>query len=93
MTKKPDQTRISITWQEPAMLQIGKAGVSDGTIKEIDRLLKQHKYLKIRILKTAMDSGLTKEQLLDEICKRSGAHLVGIRGNTAVVYRLKGKET
>ncbi len=89
--KKPDQTRISITWQEPAMLQIGKAGVSEGSIKEIDRLLKEHKYMKIRILRTAMDSGLTKEQLLDEICNKTGAQLVGIRGNTAVVYRLKGK--
>ena len=35
----PDPTRIKITWQEPAMMQVGKAGVSDSVVAEARRLL------------------------------------------------------
>ena len=93
MTKKPDLERIKIVWQDPVLMQIGKSGVSEGIVKELDRLLKEHKYMKIRILRSALDTGLTKEKLLETVCEKTGAILVGMRGNTAVIYRLKGKKT
>jgi RNA-binding protein len=93
MTKKPDLERIKIVWQDPVMMQIGKSGVSEGAVKELDRLLKEHKYMKIRILRSALDTGLSKEQLIEKVCERTGAVLAGTRGNTAVIYRLKGKKT
>ena len=93
MTKKPDLERIKIVWQDPVLMQIGKSGVSEGVVKELDRLLKEHKYMKIRILRSALDTGLSKEKLLETVCERTGAVLAGTRGNTAVIYRLKGKKS
>ena len=90
MTIKPDPERIKIIWQDPVMMQIGKSGISEGVIRELDRLLKEHKYMKIRILRSALDTGLTKEQLLETLCEKTGAKSVGTRGNTSVIYRLKG---
>ena len=84
--KDPDPMRIKIAWQEPTMLQVGKGGISEGLIKEAKRLLKEHKIFKIRILRSALDGG-TKEQLADLFCEKTGAGLVGIRGNTAVVFK------
>jgi RNA-binding protein len=88
MTAKnyPDPVRIKIVWQDPAMLQVGKGGLSEGLIKEAKRLLKQHKIIKIRILRSALD-GATKQKLTDLFCEKTGAGLAGLRGNTAVVFK------
>ena len=86
-SKKADPHRIGTTWQESAMMQIGKAGLTEGIIKETKRLLKKHKYIKVRALRTSMEE-LSKRELFEELCKRTGSHLAGVRGNTAVIYRL-----
>ena len=82
----PDPIRIKIVWQDPVMLQVGKGGISDGLIKEAKRLLKKHRIMKIRLLRSALDN-ITKHQLASLFCEKTGAGLVGIRGNTAVVYK------
>ena len=88
MTGEPNPIRIKITWQEPAMMQIGKAGVSDSVIEEAKRLLKRHQYIKVRILRSAFE-GSNKLKLMKLLCERSGAAFAGVRGNTAVIYRTK----
>ncbi|MFX1367942.1 MAG: YhbY family RNA-binding protein [Promethearchaeota archaeon] len=89
-TTKPDPVRIGITWQEPAIMQIGKGGLSEGVIKEAKRLLKKHKYMKIRLLRTAVGSTPSKREIFESLCQQLGATLVGVRGNTAVLYKLRG---
>ncbi|MHA1780533.1 MAG: YhbY family RNA-binding protein [Candidatus Thorarchaeota archaeon] len=86
--RKPDSDRIGSTWQESAMMQIGKAGLTDGIVKEAKRLLKKHKYIKVRALRTSMEE-VPKRALFEELCQRTGAELAGVRGNTAVIYRLR----
>ena len=88
MTAGPDPVRIKITWQEPAMMQIGKAGVSDSVVEEARRLLKRHQYIKVRILRSAF-AGANKIELMKLLCERSGAAFAGARGNTAVIYKTK----
>ncbi len=85
--KEPDKTRIGIAWQDPAIMQIGKGGLSEGILKETKRLLKKHKYIKVRLLRSAAASN-SKKALFDSLAKGTGSHLVGIRGNTAVLYKL-----
>ena len=85
-TREPDPVRIKIVWQDPVMLQVGKGGISEGLIKEAKRLLKEHKIMKIRLLRSALDSG-TKKQLAELFCEKTGAGLIGIRGNTAVDFK------
>lgn len=88
---KPDPTRVKIAWQDPVMMQIGKAGLSEGVIKETKRLLKEHQYIKIRLLRSAGGSGPAKKGIFSTLCSETDAVLVGIRGNTAVVFRPKGR--
>lgn len=89
MTAGPDQIRINIAWQEPAMMQVGKAGVSDSVVEEARRLLKKHKYIKVRILRSAIGE-TDKLELMKLLCERSGATFAGVRGNTAVMYKTRG---
>ena len=89
MNAGPDPIRINITWQEPAMMQVGKAGVSDSVVEEARRLLKKHKYLKVRILRSAIGEA-DKLELMKLLCDRAGATFAGVRGNTAVMYKVRG---
>ncbi|MHA2193182.1 MAG: YhbY family RNA-binding protein [Candidatus Thorarchaeota archaeon] len=86
-TKEPDKTRIDIAWQDPAIMQIGKSGLSEGIIKETKRLLKKHKYIKVRLLRSAAASN-SKKDIFESLVERTGSNLVGIRGNTAVLFKL-----
>ncbi|MHA1965972.1 MAG: YhbY family RNA-binding protein [Candidatus Thorarchaeota archaeon] len=92
MSPGRDPTRIKITWQEPAMMQVGKAGVSDSVVEEARRLLKKHQYIKIRILRSAIGES-NKLELMKLLCELSGATFAGVRGNTAVIYRTKGSRS
>ncbi len=93
MRMKDDKhrTRISIAWQDPAMIQIGKGGVSDNLVKETVRLLKKHHYIKVRMLRSALDT-MSKQELIDALCEKTGATFEGIRGNTAVIYKLRASQ-
>ena len=88
MTRKKelDPIRIKIAWQDPVMLQVGKGGLSEGLIKEAKRLLKEHKIMKIRILRSGLGSA-TKHEITELFCEKTGAGLIGMRGNTAVVFK------
>jgi len=88
MKNDKDSVRIKITWQEPALMQIGKGGVSDNIIEETKRLLKKHQYMKVRILRNALGDS-TKSDLMNLLCQKTGAKLDGFRGNTAVIYKTR----
>ncbi len=88
MKNDKHRTSINIAWQEPAMIQIGKGGVADNLVKETVRLLKKHKYIKVRMLRSALDTK-TKQELMTTLCERSGATFVGLRGNTGVMYKIR----
>ena len=84
--------RIKITWQEPAMMQVGKAGVTDSVVAEARRLLKRHEYIKVRILRSAIGES-NKLELMKLICERSGAAFAGVRGNTSVIYKTRSSRS
>ena len=87
---KEDKHRIgiNIAWQEPAMIQIGKGGVSDNLVKETVRLLKKHNYIKVRMLRSALDT-MTKKEMMTLLCEKTGATFEGLRGNTGVIYKIR----
>ncbi|TFH11133.1 MAG: hypothetical protein E4H14_01215 [Candidatus Thorarchaeota archaeon] len=88
MNDDKHRTKISVAWQKPAMIQIGKGGVSDTLVKETVRLLKKHHYIKVRMLRSVLDT-TTKEYLLNSLCERTGATFAGLRGNTGVIYKIR----
>jgi RNA-binding protein len=88
-TNKLDPVKVGIAWQDPAMMQIGKSGMTEGVIEEARRLLKKHKYVKVRLLPSSIGENDPKRALFESLCAKAGAMLIGIRGNTAVMFRVR----
>jgi putative YhbY family RNA-binding protein len=65
---------------------VSDAGLSDSVMAEIDRCLKAHELIKIRVFS---DDRAQREDLLAQICERSGASPVQHIGKILVVYREK----
>jgi RNA-binding protein len=69
-----------------AELQVGKAGLSDGFVDEVDRQLAREDLVKLRVLRSAAaENG--PEATGEELAERLDAHLIEVRGNTVVLYR------
>jgi RNA-binding protein len=63
---------------------IGAAGLSDAVLAEIDRNLRSHELIKVRVPGADRDA---RDALLAEICLRAGAHPVQHIGKVLVVFR------
>ena len=72
------------------ILQIGKNGVTDGTISLIDRELREKHLIKIKLHGSALsdDAGKAERKALAaRLCSATRATLVEQIGNVIVVYR------
>jgi len=69
-----------------ANVHVGKAGVTDATVAELDRHLKKDKLVKVRLLPAAGDHGSEGEQALN-LAAATESVLVEQRGHTALFYR------
>ncbi len=67
---------------------IGGAGVSDGLIEMVNHSLDHHELIKIKFNEYKDE----KFELTDELCNKTGATLVRIIGNVAILYRPSEKE-
>jgi len=65
------------------VVMVSDAGLSDSVMGEIERCLKAHELIKIRVLG---DDRLQREDLLAQICERTGASPVQHIGKILVVY-------
>lgn len=65
---------------------VSSAGLADGVTAEIERCLKAHELIKIRVFS---DDRLKREELLAQICERTGASAVQHIGKILVIYREK----
>jgi RNA-binding protein YhbY len=67
-------------------VRIGRSGVADNLIKELDEQLKSKQIVKVKL-----NRGLTeksgKQEIWDHICSELSATLVLSRGNVAVFFR------
>jgi putative YhbY family RNA-binding protein len=68
---------------DPVVL-IGGAGLSSAILAEIDRGLKNHELIKVRVNGTDRSG---REAILEEICRRTGAQAVQHIGKILVVFR------
>ncbi len=59
----------------PVTMQIGKAGLSEAVIKEINAQLKNKKLIKIKFLKTAIKNK-DKKELFKELAKKTQSEIV-----------------
>lgn len=63
---------------------VGKQGLEDAVLGEIDRGLERHELIKVRFVGEATEQ---KKALSTEIAARLGCHEVGRIGHVAVFYR------
>ena len=71
--------------KENAIFQIGKGGLSDEIINELDIVLEKRELIKITILETAF---MSTRGACETICEKIGAEPVQCIGNKVVIYRM-----
>ncbi|QOJ24328.1 MAG: ribosome assembly RNA-binding protein YhbY [Gammaproteobacteria bacterium] len=72
------------------IVMIGKSGLSDTVIGELDRGLTSHELIKI---KAQIDDRVARNALFEEICDKLSAAPVQHIGKVFVIYRPKSEET
>lgn len=88
MTGKQRASLRKIAANLQPIFQIGKQGVTENLMKQLDDALEAREIIKITILETAGES--TKE-LCNEISKELGAEPVQAIGNKFTIYRRSEK--
>ena len=63
---------------------IGDAGLSEGVCQEIDRALRDHELIKIKMNAANRED---KQVLAKEVCSRLNCEIVQLIGNIALLYR------
>ncbi len=66
------------------ILQVGKIGISENTIKQVDDALEARELIKISVLET---SPLSSRQAADELSKKVKADVVQVIGRKFILYR------
>ena len=70
--------------KENAIFQIGKGGITDEIVKEIDIVLEKRELIKITVLETSF---MTARGACEAICEEIGAEPVQCIGSKFVIYR------
>ncbi len=73
-----------------AIFQIGKNGLNDNFIKQIDDALEAREMIKITVLETAPKDNLS---LANELAAKTNSILVQVVGNKVTLYRKRQKNS
>ena len=69
---------------------VGKEGLSEDLLKEVEKQLDKNKMVKAKILKSALAEQKTK-QIASRIAEDTGSSLVEVRGHTFMLYKPRQK--
>jgi RNA-binding protein len=69
------------------ILNIGKNGVTDTLIEELNKQIKAYRLVKVRVLKSAEEGGKDVKAIAEEIAVATRSTLIEVRGRTVVLYR------
>lgn len=84
LTSKQRAQLRSIANDYDAIFQIGKGGIGDNFIKQMDDALEARELVKVKVLETAF---MTARDACEEVCEAVGAEPVSVVGNKFIVYR------
>lgn len=71
------------------LFQVGKAGITENVVAEIDAALEARELIKLRVLPTA---GESVEEVAGETARLAGAQLVQVIGRNFVLFRRSKKK-
>ncbi|MYL33398.1 ribosome assembly RNA-binding protein YhbY [Pontibacillus yanchengensis] len=66
------------------IFQVGKTGVTNNMVTQIDEALEKRELIKISILQNNFDN---KNEVAQELADGANAHIVQIIGNTIILYK------
>ena len=89
MTSKERANFRSMANNIQSILQIGKNGISDNFMKQVDDALEARELIKITLLETA---GESVKSLANEIAKSVNAEVIQVIGSKFVLYRKSTKK-
>ncbi len=90
MTSKQRAYLRSISNKIDAIFQVGKNGINDNLIKQLDDALEARELIKITVLETAPDSA---KGLSFEIAEKTNSMVVQVLGNKITLFRQKEKDS
>ena len=82
-TKQRAYLKSIATSLQPAF-QVGKCGVNDAQVMQIDDYLRVHEIIKIKVLDNSM---YTAREAAEEIADKINAEVVQVIGSKAVLYK------
>lgn len=68
------------------ILNIGKNGITDALIEELNKQIKANRLVKVRVLKSA-EEGKDIKTIANEIAEATRSTLIEVKGRTVVLYR------
>lgn len=68
------------------LVRIGKNGLNEGAVTEINKLIKKRKLIKVKILNAAIE-GKDKKEMAKETALRTNSKLIQQIGNIVVLYK------
>ncbi len=71
---------------------IGKNGINDSVVRELQQQLKNNRLVKVKILRSALEYQMSRRDIAAQLERLSGAPLVELRGYMAVYrspYRIR----
>jgi len=77
---KSDASKIS------PILNIGKNGVTETLIEELNKQIKANRLVKVKVLKSA-EEGKDLKTIAEELAEATRSTLIDVRGRTVVLYR------
>ncbi len=67
-----------------AVVQVGKDGVTDALVRQLDEQLLAHELLKVRV---ATESPMDRFEVADRLAALAGVRVAQVLGRTVLVYR------
>ena len=68
------------------LLRIGKQGLTENIIEEINKAIKKKSLIKIKLLKSSFNDK-DKKQLIQELINKTNSELIESVGNIVVLYK------
>ncbi|AKB82816.1 RNA-binding protein YhbY [Methanosarcina barkeri 3] len=68
------------------ILNVGKNGITDSLVEELNKHIKANRLVKVRVLKSA-EEGKDLKAIAEEIATATRSTVIEVRGRTVVLYR------
>jgi len=89
LTSKQRAQLKGLAMTEDTIIQIGKGGISENTLTQVNDALKARELIKGRVLENSL---LTAREAADALAEACGAETVQTIGNKFVLYKRNAKE-